>query len=227
MSGGAEPEDPREVLAGEYVLGLLDEAVARDVERQATTDAALAAAIAAWRTRLDPLADMPEPVPPSDVLWRRIEADLPVPAAPPAPPPRNGWRLIALGSLAAAACLAMLLWLRVPAGAPVPWARAVALLAAPGTVQATLRAQVLSDGTLTIVPLQKLPADGHRLAFWAWPRSEKAPVLLGMLPPQGGQVRYPYAVQDATPVMVTAEPPAGPITAPGPTLFLGLLAVTS
>jgi anti-sigma-K factor RskA len=232
MSGAGETEDPRDTLAGEYVLGLLDEAAARDVERRATTDAPLAAAIAAWRNRLDPLADLAPPVPPSDVLWHRIAANLPAAPLPaPAPPPaagNNGWRLVAIASLAVAACLAVFIWRDLPAAPPAPWARGVALLSAPGSVQAAIRVQALSDGTMTIVPLEKLPLpDGRRLGFWAWPRSEKAPVLLGMLPPDGGQVRYPFPVQDATPVMVTSEPGAGPVAAPGPTLFLGLMAVTS
>lgn len=230
MSGAGETEDPRDTLAGEYVLGLLDAAAARDVERRAATDATLAAAIAAWRNRLDPLADLPTPVPPSDLLWHRIVADLPASPVPASPPPAagNGWRLVALASLAVAACLAVFIWRGLPAAAPVPWARGVALLAAPGSVQAAIRVQALSDGTMTIVPLEKLPLpDGRRLGFWAWPRSEKAPVLLGMLPPDGGQVHYPFPVQDATPVMVTSEPGSGAVTAPGATLFLGLMAVTS
>jgi anti-sigma-K factor RskA len=227
MSGAGDTEDPRDTLASEYVLGLLDDTAARDVERQAATDAPLAAAIAAWRTRLDPLADLPDPAAPSDLLWRRIEASLPAPAAP-ARAPGNIWRGLAIASAAVAACLAFLVWRGLPVAPPVPWTRAVALLAAPGSVQAALRVQALSDGTLTIVPLQKLPLpDGRRLGFWAWPRSEKAPVLLGMLPPDGGQVRYPYGLQDGTPVMVTSEPAGGPPDTPGPTLFLGLLAVTS
>jgi anti-sigma-K factor RskA len=233
MSGAGETDDPRDTLAGEYVLGLLDEAAARDVERRAATEAPLAAAIAAWRNRLDPLADLAPPVPPSDVLWHRIAADLPAaavaaPAPAPSPHRSSAWRLVALASLAVAACLALVIWRGLPAAPPVPWARGVALLAAPGTVQAAIRVQALSDGTMTIVPLEKLPLpDGRRLGFWAWPRSEKAPVLLGMLPPDGGQVHYPFPVQDATPVMVTSEPGSGPVSAPGPTLFLGLMAVTS
>jgi len=227
MSGAGETEDPRDTLASEYVLGLLDDTAARDLERQAATDAPLAAAIAAWRTRLDPLADLPAPSAPSDLLWRRIEASLPAPP-PPTRAAGNAWRVLAIASFAAAACLAFLVWRDLPAAPPVPWARAVALLAAPGSVQAAVRVQALSDGTLTIVPLQKLPLpEGRRLGFWAWPRSEKAPVLLGMLPPDGGQVRFPFGVQDGTPVMVTSEPADGPAKTPGPTLFLGLLAVTS
>jgi anti-sigma-K factor RskA len=226
MSGAGETDDPHDTQAGEYVLGVLDEAAAREVERRAAADPQLAAAIAAWRNRLEPLADLPAPAAPSDLLWRRIAADLPNRA--PARTPRNFWRPVALLSLAAACCLAFFVWRDLPPAAPAPWARAVALLAPPGGVAAALRVQVLSDGTLTIVPIHKLSLpDGRRLGFWAWPKTAKAPVLLGMLPPDGGQVRYPFAVQDATPVMVTAEPASGPIRSPGPTLFLGLLAMTS
>jgi anti-sigma-K factor RskA len=228
MSGAGETEDPRDVLAGEYVLGLLDDAAARELERQAAADPALAAAIAAWRNRLDRLADLAEPSAPSDLLWRRIEADLSV-VGPAAPAQGAGWwKALAVAGLAAAACLAVVLWRALPAPPPAPWARGVAVLAPPGGVQGDVLVHVLSDGTLTVVPLRKLSLpEGRRLGFWAWPRSEKAPVLLGMLPPDGGQVSYPFAVQNGTPVMITSEPAGGAITAPGPTLLLGLLAVTS
>jgi hypothetical protein len=84
---------------------------------------------------------------------------------------------------------------------------------------------VTQAGTITVVPLQRLdvPAN-HRLGFWAWPATEKAPILLGMIAPDGGQLRFPFAAKDGTPVMVTLEPDAAPPGGkPGPTLYLGLL----
>jgi len=235
MSG--EGMEGNAVLAGEYVLGLLDAEAARAVERLAATDADMAAAIALWRAKLEPLTDLPAPAPPSDALWSRIEADLPRASTPQvittaaAPPPAaansNLWRPLALASLAVAAGLAVLIW-RDSQSPHAPWASAVAMLAAPGEVQAGLRAQVTPSGIITVVPLQLVhAAAGEKLGFWAWPKGQPAPVLLGLIRPDGGQLRYPYKVQDGTPVMVTREPPTGPGATPGPTLFIGLLATTT
>jgi anti-sigma-K factor RskA len=227
MSGAAPEEAPNgwDILAGEYVLGLLDTEAALSVEQRARAEPALAAAIARWQNNLDPLADLAPPVPPSDLLWHRIEADIRKPAEPPPPAP-SAWRGIALASLALAAGLAaFIVWTTTSRQTVVPWPRAVALLAAPGSPAASLRAQVTSAGTITVVPLRHLDAEaGRQLGFWAWPASEKAPVLLGMISPQGGQLRFPYPAREGTPVMVTSEPEgAASHATPGPTLFLGLL----
>jgi anti-sigma-K factor RskA len=241
MSGAGTPgsgdgEQTLDVLAGEYVLGLLDAAAARTVEGRARHDAALAAAIAHWQSRFDPLADLAAPAAPSHALWSRIAADLvPAPAAaapvltlhkpPAAPMPRpSAWRGAALASMALAAGLAaFIVWSRLSGTPAAPFPLAVALLAAPGSAAATLRAQVTAAGTITVVPLQHLQvAAGHRLGFWAWPATEKQPVLLGMMPASGGQMRFPYPAREGTPVMVTLEGDAPPAH-PGPTLYLGLL----
>jgi anti-sigma-K factor RskA len=231
-----------DVLAGEYVLGLLDDDAARAIEWRALTDPVIAAAIVQWQCRLDPLSDLPAPLAPSAAVWSRIaaslapahgreQAQLPViaggqTAPPPAAPRPSPWRGIAYASMAIAACLAaIIIWgsNHLPEAAPFP--RAVALLSAPGSATAALRAQVTSHGTITVVPLRHLEASsGHQLGFWVWPASEKAPVLLGMIPVQGGQLRFPFAPKDGTPVMVTLENSGGPAgPAPGPTLYLGLL----
>jgi anti-sigma-K factor RskA len=248
MSGARVPgegpgngEGTIEVLAGEYVLGLLDEDLARTVEERARREPELAAAIASWQARFDPLADIPPPLAPSETLWPRISAGLnrapaahvvpPVTRRPPdipAPVPAvayGPWRGIALASLAVAACLAAFIILSKPAAEPARWKLATALLSVPGSAAASLKAQVTGFGTMTVVPLQHIdvPAD-HRLGFWAWPATERAPVLLGLIAPQGGQVRFPYAAKEGTPVMVTLEPGAAPPgSKPGPTLYLGLL----
>ena len=51
------PDEDRERLAGEYVLGTLDAEERRRVERQLTSDAPLRAAVARWEARLQPLAE--------------------------------------------------------------------------------------------------------------------------------------------------------------------------
>jgi anti-sigma-K factor RskA len=104
-------EADRDILAAEYLLGLLDPRETRAVAAQAERDPNLAAAIAAWGTRLEPLAALAEPVAPSDTLWARIARDLPprTPANTAHPPPRapsnRAWRGAAFIGFGLAACL--------------------------------------------------------------------------------------------------------------------------
>lgn len=68
-----------EGLAGEYVLGSLDAAERRLVDARRQTDAALAAAIAAWESRLGALSDrgqgMSPPAQTLDRILSRISTD--------------------------------------------------------------------------------------------------------------------------------------------------------
>ncbi len=62
------------------------------------------------------------------------------------------------------------------------------------------------------------------LAAWALPRGAGAAVLLGSMPPQGGQMHAP-PLPDGSVVMVTLEPVGGaqPGEPPGRTLFAGVV----
>ncbi len=134
---GTGPEIPEElhILAGEYVLGALDAAEMRAVRGRARTDAALAAAIAAWERRLAPLAGVVAPQAPPPALWDRLEraiAEVPpediaeprprpvpvlprptaevLPLVPRQPPPRRKlwpWQLTTAAALALAAGIAV------------------------------------------------------------------------------------------------------------------------
>ena len=114
---GPEPGDDadRDLLAAEYLLGLLDPASAEVVARQVSSDPALAQAVDRWSVRLDPLSGLATPMQPTGALWDRIARDVEQPA--PAPPslaavrPRldtaRGWRVAAFAGFALAACLAI------------------------------------------------------------------------------------------------------------------------
>ena len=116
MSGPKPGDDAdRDLLAAEYLLGLLDPASCDDFERQAAGDPALAQAVDRWSVRLDPLAGLASPLQPTAALWDRIARDV----QPPAPqaadiaairPRRNNvrnWQAAAFAGFALAACLAI------------------------------------------------------------------------------------------------------------------------
>lgn len=69
-------EPDSEILAGEYVLGLVEGAERAAFERRMTDDAALHAAVARWQTRLAPIDTTAQQAKPSPGLWQRIERGL-------------------------------------------------------------------------------------------------------------------------------------------------------
>jgi anti-sigma-K factor RskA len=116
---GTEPEgrDEMQLLAGEYVLCVLDGAEMRAVDRQASADPALAQAIAGWERRLAPMLSAVPEVAAPDSLWARIAHSAALPdqsqtAAPAARPAATPWHLASQSAEAA--------WPR-PVGAARVW----------------------------------------------------------------------------------------------------------
>ena len=66
----------RDALAGEYVLGLLDEAEFAAAERRLDTDRDFAASVERWRLHFFALDATATPIAPRVDLWPRIEAGL-------------------------------------------------------------------------------------------------------------------------------------------------------
>jgi len=98
-----EPTEDRDLLAGEYVLGVLDPGDAASARLRAEADPALQAAIGAWQTRLAPMAAMLEPAEVPPLLWERIAADMA--AALTAAPRRAAGLPVAPQNLAASAVM--------------------------------------------------------------------------------------------------------------------------
>ena len=115
----AEPAVPadRDDEAADYVLGTLDRAQRRDLERRLPLDAALRRAVDAWEARLHGLTALAPPIEPPVALWQRIEHSLghtPAVAAHRTPAASRWqawwtnlalWRTLAAGGVAAALLL--------------------------------------------------------------------------------------------------------------------------
>lgn len=209
--------DPdQEALAAELTLGLLEGETRADALRRTLADPAFAAAVDAWRRRLDPMYDEFAVVPPSD-LWPAIEARLGRTDAVASAQVRR-WRWLAIGSGALAASFAAAFLLVRPEPVTIvrevvrpPAQVAVAQLGgksgtllaanyAPDQGDLRIRAIALPDSTL-VPELWVIPAGG-------------APQSLGLLHGRGvTKVVVPAKLRalliDGATLAVTMEPGEG------------------
>jgi len=70
-----------DILAAEFLLGLLDDGAAREFGEMAARDPMLARRVTEWSERLEPLTALAAPVAPTPALWLRIASELGVPPA--------------------------------------------------------------------------------------------------------------------------------------------------
>jgi anti-sigma-K factor RskA len=186
--GPAGGEDDDRLLAGEYVLGVLDAPQRAAARQRIAGEADFALAVDWWERRLTPLVGEVAAVQPSDGLWPRISNMI-------VPRPRRGawsdvrvWRGVSAGALAlAAACLVVVaLPNRAPRPVPPPAAVAppspqVAVIADPTTREARLVATLdPAHGQLVLTPVAlNLPA-GRDPELWIIPEGGK-PISLGVI----------------------------------------------
>lgn len=236
---------PRDAEASEYVLGTLDLAERRTLERDMAGDPALARAVRAWEARLDPLADAVAPVEPGAALWSAIQravageggdrqdgareseaeiVDLARHAA--LRRSRSLWRGVAVGASALAAMLALYV---------------AADRAMPGPAQPTLVAVVNRSGELPALLVRIDPRAGlvqvramaaetppdHSLELWSV-RAGEAPRSLGIVGAAVTRAVLPAGsagrLENAT-IAVSVEPRGGSATGlpTGPVVYTGRL----
>lgn len=230
-SSGADEDPDLDTLAGEYVLGVLEETDRRGVRLRARQEPELADAIAAWEQRLAPMAELLTPIAPPPALWARIAAA--IEAAPPdivaMPPPRAvaaaprrrgwGWPLATAASLALAAGLAAFVVLKPPSG-PVR----VAALAPINAPAPAFVAQAQADGTVTLAAVspQDVPA-GKDLELWVLAPGAQKVASLGLLPKGGRTLQLSAPPATGTQFLISLEPQGGSTTGQptGPVLYGG------
>lgn len=223
------PDDGNEdVLAAEYVLGVLDADARRRAEQLLREHPGFARAVAAWEERLGPLADAVEPVRPSEHVWARIEAQTRPRDAARTTRQEAGsdfWRWLSYGSMAlAAASLAAAIFFAYPRG-PTP-VQVAALSSQDGRAHFTAVIDV-AGSEATLVPLSAWTAPGRVPELWLVPAGG-APVSLGVFDPsQTRRIAVPRAVIEAIgagmTLAVSVEPPGGSPTGQptGPVIATG------
>ena len=249
MSGAVG--DERDLLAGEWVLGVLEGEERANAAQLLSTDSLFQAAVLAWDQRMIPIAaSLPEAVPPAD-LWGRIEAAIlglsptllhPALAGTAAPRTplstrRTGqergpadrarrWKLATAASLALAASLAgFIVWRGPPPAPPLPPAPPPALVAAlaPTGGPAIFLAELRQDG-LHVRPQGGITVpSGRDLQLWSLREGAAAPESMGVLPASGRTV--PTQLPSGAQVLVSLEPAGGSPTGQptGPVLYGGRL----
>jgi anti-sigma-K factor RskA len=227
------------ILAAEFVSGLLDPTQRAEAERRVETEAAFAALIAQWRERLSDLDRTAPAMPPDPALWQRIETG--VAASPPADRrAQPGWFARLWNSIdglraVTATSLASALVFAIVAGVALTYATReavrkpvyVAILVNDDTKQPGAVVNAFSDGRVEMIPLTEINVPpGRALEIWTlWdrnvgPRSvgliDRARTVqlnLDKLPPTGPDQLFE----------ITLEPEGGsPIGRPtGPILYKG------
>lgn len=201
------PPDETELLAAEYVLGLLDPPEEARAAARVQADAAFAALVETWRARFSELDITARPGAPAPDLLARITATLDseapapeaarAPAAPLAarspqtrPTPSSGgfgarlWESLGFWRTAgfAGAAASLLLVLAVAFGplGRVPQPQFVAVLMGPqGEPAAVVNAY--ADGTADLIPLRPIPVpDGRVLEVWTLQDPARGPVSIGL-----------------------------------------------
>jgi anti-sigma-K factor RskA len=227
-----------DMLAAEYVLGLLAPESHADAERRLATDAAFASKVAAWRTHFSAFDETAEPMAPAGELWRRIEQGVAAPIARAARQPgalRRFWsslgalRIATLGGATAAILFALLAAASLQHAQDVAARKPVyvAILVDDATRQPGAVVNAFADGRVEMIPLTDINVpEGRVLEIWTlWdravgPRSvgllQRARTIrlnLDKLPPAGADQLFE----------ITLEPAGGsPIGRPtGPILYKG------
>ncbi|WP_045736721.1 anti-sigma factor [Xanthomonas sp. MUS 060] len=227
---------PRDVLAGEYVLGVLDAQERRAAEQRIDSDHAFATAVAQWQQHLMPLADEIAPVAVPERVWVRISASLHLDA--PAPRTRAAtasvwdnvrtWRWLSAGGFAtAAACLFALILARAPLPPQHQTASPVATTARTNASDIAMTSTLMQDNgkpgyvvlmdadkrRITMTPLAGAHASGRVPELWLIPADGKARSM-GVFDDM--QTRVAHIPEKLMPLLregallaVTMEPPGG------------------
>ena len=200
------PEEEDDLLAAEYVTGLLDLSDRIAAETRMRRDVAFAARVTDWEVRLADLNDEYSAVTAPDLL-PQIEARL-----FPTPAKRSLWSGLWIWGASASAALVVVAYLTLTAAAP----DFTATLAA---TSGELRFEaVVTDGQLTITRVSGSGAaanQSHQLWIIA---GDNPPVSLGVLPDDSETISLPGAAAGSI-LAITVEPLGGsptgqPTTAP-------------
>jgi anti-sigma-K factor RskA len=228
----------REILAGEYSLGLMTEPAARGVERRMKTDPGLRGLPRSWDRRFNSVVETIRPVEPPAELWIRVYENL----------PKKGlvkgevktlslwdslklWRNLAL--LGGALAVLLLAYVGFgPGFRQIAVPTQVAMISDSKTAKTAWMVSVMPEKKMLKVTAMEPPpmAEDRSMELWMLPAGGKAPISLGLLP-MSGTMMMPVedskiqVLAQASGLAVSLEPKGGsPTGAPtGPVLYQAAL----
>lgn len=221
------PTDDDIVLAGEYVLGLLDAAGEAQASARMASDPQFAFEVDAWHRRLQPLLDGADSPVPSHI-WERINAALPKPTGQDVGSGNVGlWKALTGISASAAVLLGILLLQKPDApAAPAPEAPVIAALGSETGTASLTASYETGSGRLIVTPVSLDTGDLYP-ELWIIP-ADGTPRSLGMVDTASATaVIVPAALRPHMGVggtlAITPEPqsrgpggkPTGPVIASG------------
>ncbi|MGE7370719.1 anti-sigma factor [Neorhizobium sp. NPDC001467] len=218
-----------QVIAGEYVLGVLSLEERRNVEARMARDTVFAAMVGRWSENLSSFDDDYDPATPRAGLYPRIEARL-----FPKTPKRGlagAWSSVALWRAMTALSLLLLAGTVVVQNLPVgtrPQAQPlVAQLSGEGNAISLVASYSADSGRLSLTPVAAGPSDQRSLELWMISGNDPA-ASLGVLPQSGeGEIEVPPEMRSriaaGITLAVSLEPYGGSPTGQptGPVLALG------
>jgi len=232
--GGPEPP-PDDLVAAEYVLGVLDPASRHAAEARVAADAGFAGLVSGWQRRLAPLSLEPRPIDVPSRVWTRIQERLGWSSGKPMESGMGRsltfWRLTA--GVAATVALALLAldfaprWI-APKASEAQLAKAVTTLSGDDGTPGWLATVDARRGTVLMVPVPRAPdREGRAAELWLIPAGQ-APRSLGAVSfDHAHTVPVPAALRadlnGQALLAITLEPRAGiPHAAPtGPIIAKG------
>jgi anti-sigma-K factor RskA len=222
-------EGDRDMLAAEFVLGVLDLAARKKAERLMLADAAFAAEVESWRERLSPLDDAYQPQTPPAELRGRIEGRLFGVQQPKAGFMQSlaFWRPLAIAASLAFIALAGLYATQMMQ----PVKDVPRLIATLESKDSPARFHAIYDtgsGALRLTPVDARAGEGKDFELWLV-EGGNAPVSLGVIRDQGiAEITLPKELAGrfvaGTALAVSLEPTGGSPTgqATGPIVALGV-----
>nr|WP_137676396.1 anti-sigma factor [Parerythrobacter lutipelagi] len=225
---------PRDMLAAEYALGLLEGEDLLMARARAAREPEFADAVTYWETKLAPLLDDIGGAEPAPDLWQRIAAAIDE-------TPSSGeiidlrkrlryWKFASFGAAAAAVAVFALVLMQPLPNAPIPQPAEAPMVAniPIGDTDLRLAVTYLPDRDEMLVSASGLTADGvHDHELWLVP-DEGALRSLGVVKP-GEEIRMALdpdlaaLIHDGSQMVLTREPiggkpgdaEAGPVVAEG------------
>lgn len=218
----------RDLLAGEYAMGLLPPRARARFERLMAGDAALERLVADWQERLAPIDRTAPSVVPPRHIWRAIEQGTLQPSFPGTPQGSSWLNSLAFwrGLAGAAAAVAAALVIYIALGpSPVSTPTVLAVLADTNGTPAFIATSTEHAGEVAVGPVRAQDLAAQK-SFELWAIAGGPPKPLGLVSATPGKpllVPASAVIAAGTVLAVSLEPEGGSPTGlpTGPVLFQG------